>query len=676
MQKPEILAPAGSMEALLAALRCGADAVYAGGKAYSARSSAANFDLPQLKEAAEICHIYGAKLYLAVNTLLTDSEWDGFLCYIRQAVQCGVDGCIVQDIGVLQCMRSMFPELPLHASTQMSIHTPEGAMQAAELGCSRVVAAREMSCADLQKLCRLPLEIECFVHGALCMSVSGQCSFSALVGNRSANRGRCAQACRLPWRTPSGSNPAALSLKDLSLVNHVQALREAGVASFKIEGRMKRPEYVAAAVAALRTALDGGQPDMDTLQAIFSRSGFTDGYFTGKKQDMFGFRRKEDAAAARNVMKALQDTCRKPRKISRIRFDVSLREGEPVYLTASDTEGNIVSVCGEIPQKALQTPLQLPLLQKQLHKLGDTVFEGGGVTLDNPCGLTISASACNAMRREAVEKLYQCRKEQSIHTRVREVRPLSKGRDTEKQPVLRWHIRTPEQLGKAADMGDIVCAPIKLAENFPPSDTVWLEAPRIIANEDKYCRTLARLHEKGYSHLLCHNLADIRIGKRFGFVLHGGFGLNCTNRRTAESLKSQGLCDVTGSYEMRMSSLISLGQSLPCGAFVYGRMPMMLFRLCPIHAQDGCRRSGCCMQDRTGQKFPLLCSGDYMELCNAKRLWIADKPRLLQFLSYWDLYLAEEMPEEMPQLAQAYRNGRGNAPDDRTNGLYWKGGLT
>ncbi|MDE5564299.1 MAG: U32 family peptidase, partial [Oscillospiraceae bacterium] len=249
MQQPEILAPAGSMEALKAAVRCGADAVYVGGTMYSARSSAANFDLAQLRQASDLCRLYGAKLYLTVNTLLTDTELTDFQHYIQAAGPL-VDACIVQDLGVLCTIRHVIPEMPLHASTQMSIHTPAGARQAHALGCNRVVAAREMSRTELAALCREMPEVEVFVHGALCMSVSGQCSFSALVGSRSANRGPCAQACRLPWHTPNGNNPAALSLKDLSLVEHADELRRMGVDSFKIEGRMKRPEYVAAAVTA------------------------------------------------------------------------------------------------------------------------------------------------------------------------------------------------------------------------------------------------------------------------------------------------------------------------------------------------------------------------------------------------------------------------------------------
>lgn len=678
MMQPEILAPAGSMEALVAALRCGADAVYVGGTLYSARRSAANFDLPQLSEAVRLCHLYGAKLYLAVNTLLSDKELPSFADYICKVAECGVDACIVQDLGVLRLIRSIVPDMPLHASTQMSVHSPEGALAAKELGCCRVVAAREMHAQDLTKLCDLPLEIEVFVHGALCMSVSGQCSFSALVGGRSANRGRCAQACRLPWKTPGGRNPAALSLKDLTLVQHVQKLREMGVTSFKIEGRMKRPEYVAAAVTALRMALAGQRPDMETLQAVFARSGFTDGYFTGRRKDMFGYRRKEDVVAAQNVLQELQNTYRKPRKCSEVSFSLTLRKDTPATLTAWDETGAAVKVTGEIPVPAQKTPLDTALLQKHLQKLGDTIYTCGSVTLENAEALTIPASQCNALRRDAVEALYEERirmrcMQYTIH---RDAFPVKTSqREITNKPQLRLHVRTKEQLAMALDSGKIVCVPLELAESCTPSVSIYLEAPRIIADEAAYCKKLESLRALGFSQLLCHNLADIRIGARLGFTLHGGYGLNLTNSLTAQTLGELGLTDVTGSYELSASQLAGLGDTLPVGGFLYGRLPMMLLRLCPIKAQEGCKKNGCYMTDRTGQRFPLVCSGDYTELCNAKLLWLADKTEKFRKLSFWDLYFTDETPAELSDVLDAYQNGTARIPDDRTNGLYFKGGL-
>lgn len=668
--QPEILAPAGSMESLVAALRCGADAVYVGGTMYSARGNAVNFDLAALQEASSLCRLYGAKLHLAVNTLLTDSELPEFMRYMEQAAPL-VDACIVQDFGVLRMLHEGFPDMPLHASTQMSIHTPEGVMQAAALGCNRVVAARELCAEQLAALCRLPVEIEVFVHGALCMSVSGQCSFSALVGGRSANRGQCAQACRLPWHTPDGNAPAALSLRDNCLVQHTDALRRMGVTSFKIEGRMKRPEYVAAAVTALRTALDGKAPDLAVLQAVFSRSGFTDAYFTGTKQDMFGFRRKEDVLAGQTVLGELAALYRKPRTVTGLTFSMQLHEGQPSALTASDREGHAVTVQGDIPERAQKLPFDTQRLARSLQKLGDTVYVCDGVELNDPDGLMLTAAQCNALRREAAAQMDALRIQ--LHTPVCRIAPVSEPVAMPVKPTVRdrIHIRTQEQLTAAGD--SIVCLPVHMAMQCEPKLSEWVEAPRIIADEEAYRNRLTILREKGYGHLLCHNLADIRIGKALGYALHGGFGLNVTNRQTVQSLKEMGLQDVTASIELRMRSICQMGDVLPVGAIVYGRLPMMLFRVCPIQAQEGCRKEHCYLTDRTGRRFPLLCSGAYQELVNAELLWIAGKN--MDGLAYRDHYLTEETSDEITALLYAYRTGSGAAPEHRTSGAYYKGGL-
>ncbi len=672
MAHPEILAPAGSMESLIAAVRCGADAVYVGGTSYSARSSAANFDLEQLREAARLCRLYGVRLHLAVNTLLTDTELPEFWQYMKAAASF-VDACIVQDLGAVRVIREILPDMPIHASTQMSIHSPAGAQYAAALGCSRVVAAREMSKQDLEMLCKLPIEIEAFVHGALCMSVSGQCSFSAIVGGRSANRGGCAQACRLPWKTPEGTNPAALSLKDLSLVRHVQTLCDIGISSFKIEGRMKRSEYVAAAVTALRMALAGEQPDMETLQAVFSRSGFTDGYFAGHKQNMFGFRRKEDVLAGDKVLDRLAQTYQKPRTAASLDFAMTLREGEPAVLAAS-SEGETVTVTGDIPEIAQRSPLTAERLARSMAKLGDTIYTCGEVTVQNPDDLILSAAQCNAMRREAAAQMDARRIERNTpDRRIRETAlSLPELRTPEGAGRFRLHVRTAGQLRAACESGHAVCIPLALAGQCVPSEAHILEAPRIIETESAYRQQLAQLWESGYRHLLCHNAADIEIGKELGFVLHGGFGLNVTNRLTALTLAEDGLQDVTASIELRMTRIAALGRVLPVGAVAYGRLPMMLFRVCPIRSQEGCRKRGCYLTDRTGRQFPLLCSKGYQELVNADILWLAGRELPLDWV---DLYFTDESPGMVSAVIRAYQTGAGNAPDARTSGLYFKGGL-
>ncbi|MDE7226687.1 MAG: U32 family peptidase, partial [Ruminococcus sp.] len=334
MRTPEILAPAGSMESLTAALRTGADAVYIGGKRFSARGNAVNFSDDELEQAVYQCHIHGAKLYLAVNTVIADSEAGDFCEYIKKSAHIGVDAFIVQDWGAVDIIRRAVPDAVLHASTQMSVHTAIGAKMLADMGFSRIVPARELPAGTLKKICSVNTETEIFVHGALCMSVSGQCYMSAMLGSRSANRGCCGQACRLPFSASGNKGFSGLSLKDLSLLGCTGQLREIGVDSLKIEGRMKRPEYVASVVSELRKTLDGGTPDMTMLRGIFSRSGFTDGYFSGIRNDMFGVREKSDVESAKNIIPKIHELYRHEKSSFIINFHAEIKSGMPLKITA------------------------------------------------------------------------------------------------------------------------------------------------------------------------------------------------------------------------------------------------------------------------------------------------------------------------------------------------------
>ena len=319
--KGEILSPVGSWEMLEAAVKSGADAVYLGAKDFSARRNAQNFTNEELKKAVEYCHIRGVKVYLTLNILIKDSELESAFELAKNAYNSGIDGIIVQDLGLAKVLHDYLPELPLHASTQMSVHSISALPILSRLGFTQVVVAREMSLEDLTEFCKeakkYNITVEVFVHGALCMSVSGQCLLSAYLGSRSGNRGLCAGPCRLPFKADGGTG-YDLSLKDLSLLEYIKELYEIGVRSFKIEGRMKRPEYVAAATYACKQALESGKVDCElsnTLQNVFSRSGFTSGYLENKLgKDMFGIRTKEDVISADKAFPLLHELYRKERK--------------------------------------------------------------------------------------------------------------------------------------------------------------------------------------------------------------------------------------------------------------------------------------------------------------------------------------------------------------------------
>ena len=674
MKLPEILAPSGSLESLTAALRTGADAVYIGGKNFSARNNAANFDDSEIAEAARLCHIHNAKLYLAVNTIISDDEAHEFCRFIKKAAEYGVDGFIVQDTGAVDIIRSAVPDAVLHGSTQLSVHTAAGARLLKDMGFSRVVPARELSADTLEKICKEDIEIEVFVHGALCMSVSGQCYMSAVIGSRSANRGCCGQACRLPFSADGNKNSAALSLKDLSLLENVDKLREIGVDSLKIEGRMKRPEYIAAAVSELKKSLDGTAPDMKMLRGIFSRSGFTDGYFSGNRQNMFGVREKDDVIAAKEIIPTLHELYRSERKVHAVDFHGIIKNGQPVKITA--VCGHLsAEVTGDIPDIAQKSPTTTESLEKQLSKLGDTVFALGNITADIDNGLFVPAGKLNELRRLAVEKLTEklaeYNKPRYTITDYIPEKPQNIPPHADNYPV-RTFCRTAEQAVAAADYSQYVVVPEniitqQLAEAISKEKFI-ISPPRFIVDEEKLILRLAELKNMGLSHILCHTLDTAAIGKSLGFTLHGSFTMNLFNSYSAEHLHRLGFEDCIISPEMTLNQLENMRTNLPLGAIIYGRLPLMLTRNCPIQNEKGCKNCTGCLVDRTARKLPVACSKEYVEILNSDILYMCDRMDKLKNTAFYAVLLHDE--DKAETIAAVSRK----KPDfNITRGLYYRG---
>ncbi len=695
---PELLSPAGSMESVIAAIRCGADAVYVGAKQFSARQAAENFDEDTLRLAADFCHSAHKKLYLAVNTLLLEEELAAFDALLMLAANIGVDACIVQDLGAARYLRSRLPNMPLHASTQMTIHSSDGLEAAAAMGFCRVVLARELPAYTLKALCaqahQLGIAVEFFVHGAHCMSVSGQCWMSAAMGGRSANRGRCAQPCRLPFTADARQkNACALSLRDRCLISHLAALREMGVDALKIEGRMKRPEYVAAAVSAYADALQGNQPDLKALQSVFSRSGFTDGYFTGVHKKMFGVRSKEDVLAAKSVLSELQQQYRKPRKHADINGHYLLTADKPSALTVTDPQsGCSVTVTGEIPQKATERPMTLPLLQRQFEKLGDTIYNAKTVTADLDGISTLPASALNSLRRDAIAKLDAARIAKAspsyfigdppMHT-ASQAAAISKSRSSK----LRLEIRRLSQLkaitpALAEASIDALLLPLWLADAYMkltpppvPPERCILVPPRWITDDNAFHRMLQSAKAMGFTHLLCNQLAAIHAGKQIGMMLHGGAGLHITNRFAAEELQQMNLCDGLLSPELPHSALHPLSEALPLGVLAYGRLPLMLCRICPIQAQIDCANCSHQLIDRKGAALYTDCiryadTPDYTEIFNSAVIWLADRCSEYDRASYLLLSMTDESPADVKRILLAYHQKSNTDPPARyTRGL-------
>jgi putative protease len=675
MYTPEVLAPAGSPETLAAALRSGADAVYLGGKCFSARNSADNFSDEELAEAVRLCHKYGAKADLAVNTVISDGEADDFCNFIRYAASVGIDAFIVQDWGCAELIRRTVPDAVLHGSTQMSVHTASGAKLLSQLGYARVVPARECDSRVLADICAEDIETEVFVHGALCMSVSGQCYMSAVMGSRSANRGRCGQACRLPYSAIGHKGHCALSLKDLSLLPKAEELRDMGVDSLKIEGRMKRPEYSASAVHELKAALSGQAPDMALLKGIFSRSGFTDGYFTGKRQDMFGVREKEDVTAAQGLIPKIHEYYRFERKVCPTDIHVNMKNGEK--LTVTGRCGDITErVTGDIPDKAMNRPTDTAALEKQFSKLGDTIFTLGRLTADVEDGLFVPAGKLNELRRELCERLTEAviQRNTPVYTVTDYAPKLPEARVqrcTGELP-LRVYCRTSEQVSAALEKAQYVIADYKLWErDIPdiPRDKAILSPPRFIADEAALTARLSQLKAEGFGRLYCHTPDCIAIGKKLGMKLHGSFTLNVYNSYSAEYLHSIGLEDCVFSFEASLEQIAAVRTHLPIGAAVYGRLPLMLTRNCPIRNEVGdCGKCTGHLTDRTGRDLPVVCNKDSKEILNPDILYMTDRLGDMRNISYGLVILHNETADEAAAVLSGVKP-KGSI----TRGLYIRG---
>lgn len=676
MPRPEILAPAGSMETLTAALRSGADAVYIGGKRFSARNNASNFTNDELMKASALCHKYGAKLYLAVNTVITDDETVDFCDYIRFTASAGIDAYIVQDIGCAELIRRCVPDSVLHASTQMSVHTVCGAAMLKKLGFARVVPARELDRNALEKICGEDIETEIFVHGALCMSVSGQCYMSAVIGSRSANRGCCGQACRLPFSASGRKDAAALSLKDLSLLPDAVQLAKIGADSLKIEGRMKRPEYVAATVSELKKSLDIQTPDMTLLKGIFSRSGFTNGYFSGERRNMFGVREKEDVTAAKELIPGIHKLYRSERKVHGVHFHVVIKNDIPVKIIA-ECSGIRAESQGGLPEKAINRPTDIEMLTKQLSRLGDTVFFLEKVTAEIDNGLIVTAGKLNEMRRNLTEQLTEnIIRKNTPRYHITNYLPFLPEQNQvipqEKLP-LRTFCRNSEQIKSASDFSEFLVIPEELISdeiiNMVGKDKIIVSPPRFISSEDKIISRLKSLRKMGLSRLFCHTLDSAAIGKSLGFRLHGSFTLNVCNSFSAEMLRKIGFEDCIFSFEPKLTHFEQIRTSLPVGALIYGRIPLMLTRNCPIKNEVGCGKCRRTLTDRTGRELPVVCSKEYVEILNPDVLYMYD--RLAEFsgrIGFGYIALSSENEEQTKRIPAGFKPS-----ENITRGLYYRG---
>ncbi len=689
----ELLAPAGSMDALRAAVQNGANAVYLGCGPFNARQSAKNFTPETLKEAVKYCHILGVDVHLTLNTLVSDKELPELAEMIRHAAVCCVDAFIVQDLGVVQLCRQIAPHIPVHGSTQMTVHSLPGVQLCAAMGMQRVVLSRELNREEIRYICtHSPIEIEVFAHGALCMCYSGQCYMSAMIGGRSGNRGRCAQPCRQSYGYHHWENKYPLSLKDNCLVSYLQELQEMGVASIKLEGRMKRPEYVATVTAVYRKALDEGQVSqgmMDALMTAFNRQGFTDGYYTARvNRKMFGIR--EETGDNQEWLQASRNSYENGEtQLVDVRFrGVVSTEGSS--LTVWDPDGRSCRVEGPMPELARTTPLTGQALAQRIAKTGGTLYHCVEVRTHVDPGLTISAAAVNSMRRDVLNHLTALRAR-------REDKPL-------RRPNLPQRVPGPRGLPGLTIQ---VTSRDQLTPKLMNSESAMLYVPvRILVEDAKLLRALIhrgrvaavlpRILHDGELPRLLHDLQDLRaagiqdvlIGnlghmipmRELGFRIHGDFGLNVYNSGTVNLLREMELKSATVSFEATLPQIRDMSKAVNLELIAYGRLPLMVTEHCLMKNRTGecsCQNASAKLTDRTGAEFPIIKDGGNCRsvLLNGKKLSWLDRQEDLAKLGIWAmrLYFTTENPREVDRVLEDYVNPSAFDPGACTRGLYLRG---
>ena len=665
--RPELLAPAGSFDALCAAIESGADAVYMGGVAFNARINAKNFTPDEMRRAIDLAHLYGVKVYIAANTLIYDRERSDFLCAAENAYQAGADALILADLGCAKLIRDRIP-IELHASTQASAHSVSAARELGALGFSRVVCAREMRREDLLRFARESgVEAEVFVHGALCMCHSGQCLFSSLIGGRSGNRGECAQPCRLPYKV-RGTEAYPLSLKDLSLAEHITELCDMGIASFKIEGRMKSPEYVRDVTRIWRRLIDerrdADASEMRELADIFSRQGFTDGYFVSSiDRRMLGVRKEENKENSRNLKKFEKIERKLPVKLS-----ARIACGEPMTLSVSCAlHGVSVTVTGDIPDVAHTRPLDTEAVKKSLGKLGSTAYFAEDIKVDIEGEPIVALSSLNALRREAIELLEQ----RISDARRSHIRPISDMPITDtgvRFDALRTaEFSFAESISKRArEYFDVIYLPL---DKYDGSTSGVSMPPVIFDSElDKVENMLSRAAELGASHVLVHNIGQLALAKKHGLIIRAGMRMNACNKSTVKSLSDLGAEGVVLSPELTLAQL----RDMPSGASacIYGRIPLMITEKCVPKEISDCRTcaSGKAeLVDRRGAKFPVLKAYEHRsEIFNSVPVYMADRRELLPDESKLGRHFlfSTESAAEVDRIIEAYE--RSTPPADAT----------
>lgn len=689
----ELLAPAGSMDALRAAVQNGANAVYLGCGSFNARQSAKNFTPQTLEEALKYCHIRGVAVHLTLNTLVSDRESPQLGELIRFAARAGVDAFIVQDLGVVQLCRQIAPQVEIHGSTQMTIHSLAGVQLCAAMGMKRVVLSRELNREEIRHICaNSPIAIEVFAHGALCMCYSGQCYLSAAIGGRSGNRGRCAQPCRQSYGYTRWENRYPLSLKDNCLVHYLDELQEMGVASLKLEGRMKRPEYVAAVTAVYRQALDTHEVTQEMREALykaFNRQGFTDGYYTNRvNSKMFGIHQEEKQdnswlGDARQTYETGEHPLVPVRFLAKVTVDGS-------SVSVRDPEGRTCTAEGPRPERAVNLSLTDEMLTQRVIKTGGTPYYCAGIQTQVDPGLIISASAINTMRRDALNQLTALRARREERT-IRKPKPVPAFKGPKGLPGLTVQVASREQLTKQLLKSEtaMLYVPVSILRDDPRLCQALLQRgkltavlPRVVHDGElpALADTLRKLMELGLRDVLVGNLGLLIPMRELGLRIRGDFGLNIFNSVSMNVMRSLELASVTASFEMTLPQIRDMSKAVDTELIAYGRLPLMITEHCLIRNRTGecsCGQGAVKLVDKTGADFPVIRDGDTCRsvLLNGRKLSWLDRQDDLAKLGLWAIRLSftTENSREVDRVLEDYLNPAPFDPGSCTRGLYLRG---
>ena len=685
----ELLAPAGSPEAVIAAVQNGADAVYLGMGNFNARRGAKNFTDEEFEKAVRYCRIRGCKVYVTLNTLVNDREIASAVSSAKLASDLGADGIIIQDLGLIKAIRQALPDIPLHASTQMSLHNLAGVQAAAEMGLTRAVLARELSLDQIRFITKhASIETEVFCHGALCFCHSGQCYMSALIGRRSGNRGMCAQPCRMEYSLTGSMDEHPLSLKDMCLADRLQELEEAGVACLKIEGRMKRPEYTAIVTGIYSKALkEHRKPtaeEMELLERAFSRQGFTQGYFDGDKKDMFGVRSDTDRAEESVFTAARKAYADGELRRVPVHFYTVVEKGEPAKAIAFDDDGNKAVAFGPVPERAKRQGLSASYLTEQMFKTGGTPYQCVENQAKADPGLFLPASEINDLRRKLISELSERRAQPPVR-RTGTLPAMPRNLGSVADPKIIFQVRSEDQLTEelAALKPDYLYAPALLMARRPELLRPFAEQgtmpvavlPRIITDEQspEVYAALEQLFDLGVQEALVGNLGHVFLARKAGMKLRADFGLNAFNSLSLETLREAGFLSATASFELRLSQIRDLQKPLDTELIIYGRLPLMISEqsLVKTANQDTAQLS-----DRMGSVFPVARDfGDRTVIYNAHKLYLADKKEDLYATGAWGLRLlfTNESGRECVEVAKGHLGLSDYRPNVLTRGLYYRG---